>query len=116
MHSGNQELEQLRQEWLTSHCDMRCDCRQPLFEQLMAWLQQSDADPDGAAVPLRADVVDRSSGGLCLAVASPCSFQPGDGLQLTIHTGSEPERHRVRVCWREDNALIVALGVAYDES
>lgn len=112
MHSGNQELEHLRQEWLASHCDMRRDSRHPLPEPLPAWLQGCAP----GSTPIRADVVDRSTGGLCLAVASPCVHQPGDALQLTIHAGSEPERRRVRVCWREETALIVALGVAYDES
>lgn len=112
MHADDSALEHFRQEWLDSHGDMRRSGRHPLFEPLMAWVQMASSD----AAPIRADVIDRSQGGLCLAVASPCCLQPGDALRLTIHAAPEPELRNVRVCWREETALIVALGVAYDES
>lgn len=42
MHSGNQELEQLRQDLLNSYCDNESPQTQPLLEPLIAWLQASD--------------------------------------------------------------------------
>jgi hypothetical protein len=112
MQADDTALNQLRQEWLDSHCDMHRHSRHPLVEPLMAWVQISGSD----ASPIRADVIDRTPGGLCLAVASPCCLQPGDAFRLTIHSDPEPELRKARVCWREETALIVALGVAYDES
>jgi hypothetical protein len=112
MHADSSALEHFREEWLGRQCDMRSHSRHPLFEPLIAWLQMSTA----GASPIRADVIDRSQGGLCLAVASPCVLQPGEILRLTIHAGPELELRHVRVCWREETALIVALGVAYDDS
>lgn len=117
MDPGSPELEQLRQQWLSSPVDLRRGKRQPLFEPLPAWLQAAGEDSPS----IRADVVDHSPGGLCLALSNPCALQPGDRLALTLigqggETGVGPERRQVRVCWREETAQIVAVGVAYDDT
>jgi hypothetical protein len=109
MQADTPDLEQWRQAWLTSHCESRHDLRRPLFQPLPAWLQA----PALGVEALRADVLDQSAGGLCLALACPCSLQPGDDLQLRIEGGG---LRRARVCWREETSLIVAVGVTYADS
>jgi hypothetical protein len=112
MRSGDPGLEQLRQEWVVGHCDGRRSPRHPLFRPLPAQVRPLDGD----APLICGDVIDRSDDGLCLALPSPCSLQPGDALELHVELEGVRERRRARVCWREQTSLIVALGVAYDDS
>lgn len=109
MNADTPDLEQWHQAWLTGQGHSRHDQRRPLIEPVSAWLQAPALGPEA----VRADVLDRSAGGLCLALALPCALQPGDDLHLRMD--GVPLR-RVRVCWREDTALIVAVGVAYADS
>lgn len=112
MESGHQELELLRQEWLAAHCDSPRDVRHPQFCPLPAWLEAAQLGQQ----PIRADVLDRSDHGFCLALSGPCPLQPGDRLKLAIEEAGQRTVSQVRVCWREETPLIVAVGVAYDES
>ena len=88
--------------------DQRRALRRPLEQSTPAWLEAPALGPE----PVRADLVDTSAGGVCLALAGPCALQPGDAV--TIRSGAGPARGG-QVRWREQTALIVAIGVAYDD-
>jgi hypothetical protein len=105
----SQRLDLPGPDWLVPDHGNRRGLRRALEPAMPAWLEAAALGPK----PVRADLLDTSAGGVCLALASPCTLQPGDAVQVS--SGEGPARGG-QVRWRQQTALIVALGVAYDDN